>query len=418
MIVTPLLYLVVSYTCGQDTTDTTVVTDATTGAPTTAGRMTCEDFQSGVCPLAEDNIVGMDRFSDTPQDCQDLCREFAHMDCNYFSHFNTECYLLSSCDTVEDCEGCISGPVDPLLADCLTTTVATETTTMVISTTQPETTTMAETTTMVETTTVPETTIPKCDVNDGVLCDGHGNLIEEIEGISSASDCQAVCQNHEECNYWSHYVEEGPEKWGYCQLHYDCSTTTDAECYPAGAHECQGNTQEVFGELINAAPGDWKCHCQSGARTPDLDECDDGTTHDPSYCNDQFLPGHLCEGAGSHENGNVIEHIEHISEPSDCQSICQNHPECTYFSHYLEEGGEHWGHCFLHYNCDSLADKDCEMLARPGCPPLAPALLSFFDQFEEDHNVDKDPRPGGKHCHCIAGPVYPDMDDCSSPEFF
>jgi len=395
--------------------------DSTTGSVSTTTGSPCDAFYEGVCPLGQENIVGSDRFSPDPEHCQDLCRRHGE-ECQFFTHLGTECYLLSTCDGIEPCDGCLSGPRDPVLAECEDTTMGPDTTTMIdtttMGTTMVDTTTMGVSTTEAETTTMAETTIPKCDVNEGVLCNAHGNLIEEIEGISSASDCQAVCQNHGECNYWSHYVEEGPEKWGYCQLHYDCSSTTDAECYPEGAHECQGNTHEVFGELINAAPGDWKCHCQSGAKTPDLDECDDGTTHDPNYCNDEFLPGYLCEGAGSHENGNVIQHIEHISEPSDCQSICQNHPECKYFSHYIEEGGEHWGHCFLHYNCDSLADKDCELLARPGCPPLAPGLVSFFTQFGDEDNVHKDPRPGPKHCQCLAGPSYPDMDDCSSPQFF
>merc|ERR1719341_1742718 len=131
------------------------------------------------------------------------------------------------------------------MAETSTTTMAETTTTTTEETT---TTTMAETTTVPETTTTQETTIAPCDVNEGVLCEGHGNLIVEIEGITSASDCQAVCQNHADCNYWGHYVEEGPEQWGYCQLYRDCSTTTNAECYPAGAHECRPHAAEVFGD--------------------------------------------------------------------------------------------------------------------------------------------------------------------------
>jgi hypothetical protein len=34
----------------------------------------CTVFTEGACPLAEEFIVGSDRFSETPQDCQDLCR--------------------------------------------------------------------------------------------------------------------------------------------------------------------------------------------------------------------------------------------------------------------------------------------------------------------------------------------------------
>merc|ERR1719154_388910 len=240
----------------------------------------------------------------------------------------------------------------------------------------PETTINQETTTMQESTTMAETTVAKCDVNDGALCAGPDNLIVEIEGITSASDCQAVCQNHADCNYWGHYVEEGPEQWGYCQLYRDCSTTTNAECYPAGAHECRPHTAEVFGDAYNLRPEDWKCNCQSGSVTPDLDECGSSS----SGCEDAFNNWRICEFA-THEDGNLIEHITHISEPSDCQAICQNHPECGFFSHYLEGGHEHWGNCLLHYACGDVTDRHCEVA-------------------------------------CISGPQFPDMDDCSGPESF
>ena len=127
----------------------------------------------------------------------------------------------------------MSGPADPLLSDCQDTTMAPETTTAAatsnittdaattaeattvtdVPTTVTEATTLvAETTTAEFTTTVVETTQAKCDVNYGVVCDDPHNLIEHIEHISHASDCQAICQNHGECNFWSHYRQaEGHE---------------------------------------------------------------------------------------------------------------------------------------------------------------------------------------------------------------
>merc|ERR1711892_783984 len=149
----------------------------------------CSVFQEGACPLSEEFIVGSDRFTDTPQTCQDLCREVAHSDCAFFTHFNTECSLLTTCDTVEPCDGCMSGPSNPLLSDCQETTMGLETTTMpvtttmgtdgtattTIGTTMPATTTIGTTTTitttMPETTTMAETTIAQCDVNEGAICD-------------------------------------------------------------------------------------------------------------------------------------------------------------------------------------------------------------------------------------------------------
>merc|ERR1711892_853297 len=170
----------------------------------------CSVFQEGACPLSEEFIVGSDRFTDTPQGCQDLCREVAHSDCAFFTHFNTECYLLTTCDTVEPCDGCMSGPSNPLLSDCQETTMGPDTTAMPgtttmgtdgtttmgeattsIGTTMPATTTIGTTmpatttigTTMPETTTMAETTIAQCDVNEGAICDEPENLIEHIEHI-------------------------------------------------------------------------------------------------------------------------------------------------------------------------------------------------------------------------------------------
>merc|ERR1711892_1263759 len=135
---------------------------------------------------------------------------------------------------MEPCDGCMSGPSNPLMSDCQETTMGPETTTMpgtttmgtdgtattTIGTTMPATTTIG--TTMPTTTTMAETTIAQCDVNEGAICDEPDNLIEHIEHISHASDCQAICQNHPECNFWSHYAEEGHEHWGHCLMYTDC----------------------------------------------------------------------------------------------------------------------------------------------------------------------------------------------------
>eukprot|EP00091_Calanus_sinicus_P008644 TRINITY_DN2079_c0_g1_i2.p1 TRINITY_DN2079_c0_g1~~TRINITY_DN2079_c0_g1_i2.p1 ORF type:complete len:279 (+),score=79.62 TRINITY_DN2079_c0_g1_i2:74-838(+) len=231
----------------------------------------CSLFQEGACPLAEEFIVGSDRFTETPQDCQNPCRETSHSDCAFFTHFNTECYLLTACDSVEPCEGCMSGPANPLLSDCQDTTAIPATTTAMPATTtampatttampatttaMPATTTMAPTTmppttttttmapttttTMAPTTTttlapttttMEETTVAKCDAEHGVVCDDPAHQIEHIEHISHASDCQAICQNHPECNFWSHYAEEGHDHWGHCLIYTDCRETTNHEC--------------------------------------------------------------------------------------------------------------------------------------------------------------------------------------------
>ena len=162
--------------------------------------------------------------------------------CLYFSHLGNQCFLLASCDTIDLCDGCISGPTSPLLEDCssdtttegsgeetttgdwttevTTTTPPATTTTPLTTATQPTTTTSTPaptTTTEEETTTEMETTttagLPACNVTKGLLCDEHDNLIMEVEHLNTPSDCQAICQNEAECNYWSHWREEHGEHW-------------------------------------------------------------------------------------------------------------------------------------------------------------------------------------------------------------
>ena len=80
----------------------------------------------------------------------------------------------------------------------------------------------------------------------GYLCD-DGDL-QEIEGITSASDCQALCQNHEECQFFSYWTEEHGHEKGWCYFHTSCNKIADGECHQ------------------------WdQCYC--GPQYPDLDDC-------------------------------------------------------------------------------------------------------------------------------------------------
>merc|ERR1712244_44400 len=308
----------------------------------------CDDFTEGLCPLSEDNVVGSTN-SATVEECQSSCRN--NTECNFFSFIGTQCFLLSSCNTTEPCSGCMSGPPSPPISDCqASTTPGTEgTTTMdmttpTMGTTTVTTTTMGTTTTTTTATTTMETTLAPCDVTEGELCDD--DVITEITHINTASDCQAVCQNHPECQFWSHWTEEGGEHWGTCWLHRSCGWTTDHDC------------------------GHRKQKCVYGAPFPDLDSCDDGEEHLP--CEGDFFYGFTCQKGPENE----IVHIEHMNSASDCQAVCQNHVECEFFSHSSRHND-----CWLHYNCDKLEDHECR-------------------EWEDS---------------CVAGPKYPDIDDCSSP---
>jgi len=347
---------------------------------TSAQIASCDVFQEGLCNLDENNIVGAYTDVATAIECQELCLSFA--ECNFFSFIGIQCFLVKTCDTLDLAEGCISGPKEPSLESCQDTTFPPSTapptsaapttatpTTAAPTTATPTTaapTTAAPTTAApttlpptsaapTTTTPTPTTTLPLCNVTMGALCDSHNNLILEVEHLNTPSDCQSICQNHPECNWWSHWAEEGGEHWGRCYLHYSCDVLDDHEC-----RECGGVTR----------PGH-RCNCQHGTPWPDLDSCDDGQVHTP--CEDDFITGSLCD---KHEN--EILHVTHIPTASDCQSICQNHPECNFFSHTTRHEGE----CWLHYNCDIHDPHEC-------------------DEWENQ---------------CVSGPQYPDMDDCSSPE--
>ena len=83
----------------------------------------------GTCPLTELNIVDIDRTSEDPAICQAFCRlEIkywcmqlinklsihqsyiyklffrATAGCNFFTHFDNICYLVTSCDTIQTCQ--------------------------------------------------------------------------------------------------------------------------------------------------------------------------------------------------------------------------------------------------------------------------------------------------------------------------
>jgi len=364
------------------------------------GQEDCTVFKEGACPLEESNIIGNSGDATNAAECQAMCKFEPTGSCNFFTYLGSQCYLLASCDFVEECPDCICGPNSPSFSECPwppmpettigttgtametttagtagTTTIGTEGTTTEMpwtTTTTMETTTkttMAPTTT----TTMPATspTRPPCDVNEGQICEGEHNLISHIEHINSASDCQAICQNHPECGFWSHYRQgEGHDHWGHCYIYTQCDHLTDHECFGPDDHECR--------DMPHPRPPGHKCSCQSGGPTPDLDECGDYPPT-PLPCIGDFWPGLRCD-----EHENQIEHITHIPSRSDCQAICQNHDGCEFFSHAMDHEGNN-GECWLHYNCDRLVDHECE---------------------------DCLVRPGGK-CGCFCGPKFPDLDDCS-----
>ena len=58
-------------------------------------RFLCILYKEGACELSENNIVAHDRFTNTPQECQIKCKN--NPDCSWFTHLDTQCYLLKDC---------------------------------------------------------------------------------------------------------------------------------------------------------------------------------------------------------------------------------------------------------------------------------------------------------------------------------
>jgi len=129
-------------------------------------RSVCGDFVEAACDLSEDNIIDYDRHTETPEECQGICRE--NPQCFWFTHFSTQCYILVQCGRGEHCEGCVSGPKDaPDFDTCpwppvttpvppvSTTTATTSTSTSTSTTTRTTSTSTTTRTTSTSTTTRP-----------------------------------------------------------------------------------------------------------------------------------------------------------------------------------------------------------------------------------------------------------------------
>jgi len=249
--------------------------------------VSCGDFLEGACDLSEDNIVSHDRFTNTAAECQSKCKNASG--CSWFTHFDTQCYLLSACGDSAHCEGCVSGPTSPDLGTCPwppvpdTTTAETAststepatsptTTTQKSTTTNPTTpvpTTQSTTPTSTTPTTTPPTkptTIPAGDCNDiayNELCDWDEALIEYYEHVMDAGQCQNICRGLNGARFFSHYNKEKDyysldKMTGVCGCFSSCHWPTSKHCHK----NCDDVTRDSD-----------RCHCMRGPLQPDVDSC-------------------------------------------------------------------------------------------------------------------------------------------------
>merc|ERR1719347_661194 len=122
----------------------------------------CADFQEGACDITEYNTLGLDRHTASAAECQLHCINL--VGCTWFTHFDTQCYLLSDCgEHVQNCEGCTSGPTTPDLSTCPWPPGPNPTTTTTQAPTTSTTTTTTTTTPNPTTTTATADPTPGCE---------------------------------------------------------------------------------------------------------------------------------------------------------------------------------------------------------------------------------------------------------------
>jgi len=118
-----------------------------------------------------------------------------------------------------------------------------------------------------------------------------------------------------------------------------------------------------------------------------------------------------------------LREYEGVLTGSECQYICRGVPGANYFTHYNEgpEADHGWCGCFSQcywpevYDCRSSCHSHETWEA--GDISEVDALLEAGDTdsaesgLEEDVAWEPQPRPGGV-CHCMWGPLQPDVDSC------
>ena len=136
--------------------------------------------------------------------------------CHFFTFYLEQCYLLATCDTLDTCTCCVSGPGDQAsqdVADCLPCVAPLSTTTpttmsTAVTTPPPTSSTDAATTTVISTTTaVSPTATATATASTGTSTAGYegcaeagwtryqGGCYKIITGHQHIADCNAECMN-------------------------------------------------------------------------------------------------------------------------------------------------------------------------------------------------------------------------------
>jgi len=168
----------------------------------------CTEFVEGSCELDEYNII---RNIDTVSEalCQKACAD-ERPECEYFTYYKGDCWLLRSCTINELCEGCVSGPyTPPLYTQCPW---------------PPRTTPTPPTTPQTSTT-------PYCGQFKNATCELlELNVIEYHHGLG-LNLCQEECQKMEACAWFTWFKPATSTMLDICWLLRHCEQDlTCPEC--------------------------------------------------------------------------------------------------------------------------------------------------------------------------------------------
>jgi len=146
-------------------------------------------FVNGSCPVTLDNVVDIYFFDIADRiSCQTMCKNIN--DCKNFTMYGVadspkdhmKCFLFKSCEYLELCDECTTGPEEPPIAECLggNYTCATE----------------------------------------------RDNIVDVYYfDVDDSESCPHQCSVIPECNFWTQYhVDDAPQPHHKCFLFKTCNT--------------------------------------------------------------------------------------------------------------------------------------------------------------------------------------------------
>jgi len=130
-------------------------------------------------------------------------------------------------------------------------------------------------------------------------------------------------------------------------------------------------------------------------------------------------------------NYGLVSWYENVMTANQCQIQCRSVAGAKYFSHYNEGAhGEH-GFCGCFSACAWPTSDGCRTTCSTHETWEADDLFEESSEENEDSsetfgleqevelNRENQPRPGPHYCHCMHGPLHPDIDDCGIwPDLF